>query len=114
MSNSNNNSIRDLRAILFDTIRAVKDDKDFPLERAKTVGELAQVIVNSAKTEVDFIRATNGKGVASGFLGAQPDLPAAPAAPDAPGEDGDGGLPRGIVGVRQHRISDEEPGQRDD
>lgn len=110
MSNSNNNSIRDLRAILFDTIRAVKDDKDFPLERAKTVGELAQVIVNSAKTEVDFIRATNGKGVASGFLGAQPDLP---ATPDAPGEDGDGGLPRGIVGVRQHRISDEEPAQKE-
>ena len=36
------------------------------IERAKAVAEVAQVVVNSAKVEVDFLRITGGKG--SGFI----------------------------------------------
>lgn len=96
------NKVEDLRDILFDTIRAVKDGK-LPLDRAKAIGELTQVVVNSAKVEVDFIRATDGKGVASGFLGEQPRLPGDPPAP--------GELPPGFVGRRTHRIGDTEPSE---
>lgn len=101
------NKVDDLRDILFDTIRGVKDGS-MALDRARAVGELTQVVVNTAKVEVEFIKATNGKGRASGFLGQQPQaepaLPAEPA-PLAPGQ-----LPPGFVGGRTHRIGDKEPG----
>lgn len=94
------NKIEDLRAVLFESIRAVKDGS-MPLDRAKMIGELTQVVVNSAKVEVEFIRATEGKGVASGFIGQQ-----VPGEPDVP----TGTLPRGFVGSRTHHLSDDEPG----
>lgn len=101
------NKVDDLRDILFDTIRAVKDGS-MALDRAKAVGELTQVVVNTAKVEVEFIKATNGKGRASGFLGQQPQAEPAKPAPLAPGQ-----LPAGFVGSRKHLISDDEPGGTD-
>jgi hypothetical protein len=92
----------DLRDLLFESIRQVKDGK-MPLDRAKAVGDLTQVMVNTAKVEVEFIKATKGKGRASGFLGEQ--APHEPK-PLAPGE-----LPPGFVGRREHRIGDDEPEQ---
>lgn len=76
-------NIDDLRNILFETIDAVREGK-LDLERAKMVGELSQVMVNSAKVEVQFVQATGTKG--STFLDKKPDLPP------------------GITGVRQHRL----------
>ena len=53
------NKIEDLRNHLFATLEALQDDeKPMEIERAKTIADVAQVIVNSAKIEVDFIRAT--------------------------------------------------------
>lgn len=52
------NKITDLRNHLFEALEALKDpEKPMDLERAKVIADVAQVIVNSAKVEVDFIRA---------------------------------------------------------
>ena len=73
------NKIEDLRNHLFETLEALKDKAEpMDIERAKTIGGIAQVIVNSAKVEVDFMKATGAKG--SGFI---PDAESGPALPDA-------------------------------
>lgn len=72
------NKIEDLRNHLFETIEKVKDG-DMPLDRAKVVAELAQVIINSAKAETDHLKAldmTRG----SGFI-PEDDRPAIPHRP---------------------------------
>jgi hypothetical protein len=61
------NTIQDLRNHLFETITALKDPtKPMDLDRAKTVAEVARVVVDSAKAEVDFMRVTGSTG--SGFI----------------------------------------------
>jgi hypothetical protein len=53
------NKSEDLRNHLFATLEALQDpDKPMDLERAKMIADVAQVIVNSAKVEVEFARAT--------------------------------------------------------
>jgi hypothetical protein len=49
--------IQDLRHHLFETIEMLKD-KDIDIATAKAIAEVGQVIVNTAKVEVSFIRAT--------------------------------------------------------
>ena len=49
--------IQDLRHHLFETIEMLKD-KDMDIATAKAIAEVGQVIVNTAKVEVSFIRAT--------------------------------------------------------
>ena len=49
--------INDLRAHLFDKLEALNDkEKPLDIERVKVVAEVGQVIINSAKVEVDFMR----------------------------------------------------------
>ena len=61
------NKIEDLRNHLFATIEALLDeDKPMDIDRAKAVADVAQVMINSAKAEVDFMRVTGGTG--SGFI----------------------------------------------
>lgn len=62
------NKIDDLRNHLFATLEALQD-KDAPMdiERAKAVSEVAQVIINSAKVEVDFLK-TTGNMKATDFI----------------------------------------------
>lgn len=69
------NDITELRSLLFDTIRGL-NDKANPLEldRARAINETAQVIINSAKVEVDHAKAT-GAITTTGFL-AHDDTPA--------------------------------------
>ena len=62
------NKIEDLRNHLFEALESLKDsEKPMEIERAKTIAEVAQVIVNSAKVEVDYLRAT-GRVSGSGFI----------------------------------------------
>lgn len=62
------NKIEDLRNHLFATIESLLDnDKPMELERAKVVADVAQTIINSAKVEVDFIKATDSRN-GSGFI----------------------------------------------
>jgi hypothetical protein len=75
------NTIQELREILFETLRGVKDGT-VSIERGKAVGELTQTIVNTAKVEVEFIKATKGRVKGSGFIPEQD----APALPDSASE----------------------------
>jgi replication initiation and membrane attachment protein DnaB len=54
------NKISDLRDTLFETIKDLRSGK-IEIEQAKTIADIAQVVVNSAKAEVDFIRAVGGR-----------------------------------------------------
>jgi hypothetical protein len=60
------NKITDLRDHLFEVLERLKDG-DIDIETAQTMAEVSQVIINSAKIEVDFIKAT-GSNTDSGFI----------------------------------------------
>jgi len=66
------NKIQDLRDHLFETIEMLKDEQSsMTVDKAKTIAEVAQAIINSAKLEIDFIRATDksdGYYPSTGFL----------------------------------------------
>lgn len=63
-----NNKIDDLRNHLFETLEALKDkDEPMDLDRAKAVADVARVIVESAKVEVDFLKVT-GATKSTNFL----------------------------------------------
>lgn len=69
------NKIDDLRNHLFETLEALKDeDKPMDLARAKAVADVAKVIVESAKVEVDFLKVT-GAVRSTGFLPDGEELP---------------------------------------
>jgi len=62
------NDITTLRDSLFDTLNALKDkNSPMDLDRAKMISDVAQTIINSAKVEVDYLKATGGFS-SSGFL----------------------------------------------
>lgn len=66
------NKIEDLRNHLFATLEALQDDEQpMDLDRAKTISEVAQTIINSAKVEVDQMK-TTGAIFGSGFIPDQP------------------------------------------
>lgn len=79
-------TIEDLRRRLFETIDGVKAGT-VSVDQAKTISELSQVIVNTAKVEVDYLRATDGgeSEFISTAIGAK-------------------NLPSGITGIVQHRL----------
>ena len=53
--------IEDLRNMLFVTMENLLDKQNpLDLDRAKVIGELGQVIVNSAKVESDYLKAIGG------------------------------------------------------
>jgi hypothetical protein len=87
---TNHSNSGTLRAHLFSTLEGVKKG-EIDLERARAVNELAKTLVDTARVEVDFLRATDGDK--STFLGASsesehPKLP----------------LPNGIVGITRHQL----------
>lgn len=79
------NTINDLRTTLFDTLEQVKSGKMDP-DRAKQICEIGQVIINSAKVEIDYAHKT-GANVVSGFLETIPEI-----------------HPPGITGVTRHSL----------
>lgn len=87
-------TIDDLREAMFDTIQALKAGT-LDVDRARAINHAAQVIVDSARVEVDFIRATDGDR--SRFLGS------AAAAPILPAPAGDK-PPNGIAAIVRHRL----------
>ena len=58
--------IQDLRETLFETIELIKTGK-IDVDKAKAITNIAQVIVNSAKAEVDFLKNVNSQGN-TGFI----------------------------------------------
>lgn len=79
-------SIEDLREALFATLQGVKDGS-IDVEKARAVNELGKTICDTAKVEVDYIKASGGGE--SSFLST------------AIGADN---LPPGITGITQHRL----------
>jgi hypothetical protein len=62
------NKIQDLRNHLFATLEALQDEeKPMEVDRAHAIAAVAQQINNSAKMEIDFIKAT-GRSEGSGFI----------------------------------------------
>jgi hypothetical protein len=89
---SDGNTIDDLRTHLFETLRALRDpNKPMELERAKTIAEVAQTVINSAKVEVDFLRLRGEDGGDSKFLGHQE-------------EQKQPALPAGLTGIITHKL----------
>lgn len=64
---SNDNTITGLRDIMFDTLRGVKNGS-IDIDKAKAINDTAQTIINSAKVEVEFLKAT-GSPSSTGFIG---------------------------------------------
>ena len=57
------NKIEDLRNHLFATIEALLDEENpMDIERARAVSDVAQVVINSAKVEVQYMRLTGTNG----------------------------------------------------
>jgi hypothetical protein len=77
------NNVEDLRAHLFEALAGLKNGT-IKIEQAKAMSEIAQTIINTAKVEVDYAKATGHKG--STFLEKKTALPA------------------GISGITQHRL----------
>jgi hypothetical protein len=66
------NKISDLRDHLFETLEALKDrDKPMDLDRARAISEVAQTVINSAKVEVDLLKAVSASSPGTAFF----DLP---------------------------------------
>lgn len=82
-------NINELRQSLMDTLKDLRDpDKPMEVGRAKAIAQVAGVIVDTARVEIDFLKVTGGDR--SEFIGSPQDVT----------QD----LPKGIVGIRQHRI----------
>lgn len=65
------NKIQDLRNMLFEQMeRLMDDDADLEIEtqRAEAVAQIANVLVQSAKVEVDFLRMVGAEGSGTGFI----------------------------------------------
>ncbi|WP_175725468.1 hypothetical protein [Burkholderia ambifaria] len=62
-------NIEMLRKHLFATLEALNgQEKPMEIDRAKAIAEVAQVIINSAKVEVEHLKVAGGKG--TGFINA--------------------------------------------
>jgi hypothetical protein len=65
------NKIEDVRNHLFMALERLNDEdepiSDQELKRAKTIADVSQVIINSAKIEVDYLKATKRKQ-GTGFI----------------------------------------------
>lgn len=62
-------NINDLRELLFETMQELKTGK-ISVEQAQAISGIGQVIVNSAKAEVAFIKETSSNG--TGFINDTP------------------------------------------
>lgn len=67
----------DLRSVIFDTIDDVRKSK-IDAATARAISDLAQNVINSAKAEADYARAT-GQVVRSGLISIEPAAPPLPA-----------------------------------
>lgn len=87
--------ISELREHLMATLAGLRD-RNNPMEpdRARAVAQVASVLVDTARVEVDFIKATGQDS--SGFLTALPGASTTTVT---------GGLPNGISSITQHRLA---------
>lgn len=89
------NNITTLRETLFATIEGIRN-KTIDLDTARAINEVSKTVVDTARVEVDFIRAT-GQAEATSFL--TPEEPKLPEPPAKPAE-----LPNGITSITRHHL----------
>jgi hypothetical protein len=87
---SQKNDISALRAKLFETLDAVRAGT-IDLDKARTINEIGKTLVDSAKVEVDYLRATGGGE--SSFIDTAIGADNVPPA-----------LPNGITDITRHRL----------
>ena len=75
MAATKENNITELRDILFETLRGLKN-KTVDTEQAKAINDTAQVIINSAKLEVDYVRHTGAIPATNFLQSTKPEKPA--------------------------------------
>ena len=80
------NDITALRAHLFAALQGVKD-KSLDLDQARAINELGKTLVDTARVEVEYLKATGGGE--SQFIDTAV---------------GTNNLPPGITGITQHRL----------
>jgi hypothetical protein len=87
--------INQLRDHLMQTLAALRD-RENPMEpdRARAVAQVASVLVDTAKVEVDYLKATGQDK--SAFL-EEPTTTSLPTGTGSP-------FPQGITGITQHRL----------
>jgi hypothetical protein len=87
--------INELREHLMATLASLRD-RDNPMEpdRARAVAQVASVLVDTAKVEVDYIKATGQDR--SGFLEEPVQIST---------DSGTAGLPNGISSITRHRLA---------
>lgn len=69
------NKIDDLRNHLFAALEALADtEHPMELERAKAISDVAQTVINSAKVEVDLLKAVGGQPEGAFFRTGAPRL----------------------------------------
>lgn len=62
-------NIEDLRKHLFDALDRLADkEKPLEIERAKAIADVARVIVDSAKAEIQLLNATGARHTATAFI----------------------------------------------
>ena len=67
------NKLEDLRNHLFAALEGLSDaEKPMDIDRARAIAEVAQVVINSAKVEVDFLRLHDGRAKGTGFVPIEP------------------------------------------
>lgn len=85
-------TIEDVRAHLLGALADLRDkDKPMDPDRARAIAQVAGVIVDTARVEVDFIKAT-GTATGTGFIPQQDPKPAI------------GTEKQGVLGVVTHRM----------
>jgi len=67
------NKIEDLRNHLFAQLESLREaetpeDLKKEIDRSKAVAEISQVLVDTAKAEVDFVKATGGEVITTEFF----------------------------------------------
>jgi hypothetical protein len=105
----NKNNLFELRGHLFDVLRGLKGKSDTAtLANARAVTDVAQTLINSARVEVDYIRATD-RIEGSTFL-------ESPKETQPPGVTvhhvGDGSLASSVRSLAKSPISEKPPGRR--
>jgi hypothetical protein len=97
--NTSANHISTVRQALLDTIKDLRDpNKPMDIGRARAISEVAQTIINSAKVEVDYLRAT--KQASTPFLEVPPDEPYLKITKPPEGHN------NGIVSITRHKMGD--------
>lgn len=78
-------TMAELRAALMGTLGDLRNrEQPLDVDRAKAIAQVASVLVETAKVEVDYLKATGG--IKSEFI--EPEQ----------------ALPPGVLGIRQHRL----------